>query len=531
VLIRHDQRRVETRYDGESRSKLLEIRRRGCQHCLVWLLLAVGWVSLAVRTARSAVWMLVGKIVAAVSGVIGTIIVLGLLDRGHNGTLEYGEATAAYLVVATAAQITTLGVGQFVVVKGEGRGDLAFLATSVHVALGLVAAVAVYACREPLGAWIGAPGMGRFVAGFAIAMMFDRISLIPERVLIRAFRMRTVALTRTGADLVFLAVSIALAALGWGGMAIVVGNIARSGTRMVVQCAAVERRDWLDISPLRADALRELWRFSGPLWIGNVAGFACRRWDNLLVSRFYGAGVMGSYNVAYNLAENPPVVAEQAIDALFPSYTRLEPHRRVPGLLRSLALLSLITSPLVIGLGAVAPTVVEAFLDPSRSDVTPMLVILSVMSVTRPLVWGCAAYFLAIDRTRLVMILDVANLVALVVAIVTLGRVSPLWACAAVGLVSMIRAIITGLVVCDMHGLRLHTFFGPQLRPVLACLPMVAAVLVVRQTELGSTIVQLVVEVLAGAIGYVAGAWVIANATCRDALDLARRSFQTRTPS
>jgi PST family polysaccharide transporter len=61
----------------------------------------------------------------------------------------------------------------------------------------------VNACREPLGAWIGAPGMGRFVDRFAIANMLDRIGFIPERVLIRAFRMRTVALTRTGADLEF----------------------------------------------------------------------------------------------------------------------------------------------------------------------------------------------------------------------------------------------------------------------------------------------------------------------------------------
>ncbi len=493
---------------------------------LVRLLLAVCQVSLAVRTARSAVWMLVGKIVAAVSGVVGTVIVLNLLDRGGNGTLEYGEATAAYLVVATAAQMTTLGVGQFVVVKGGGRDDLAFHATSVHIALGLLAAVGVYACREPLGDWIGAPGMGRFVAGFVVAMMFDRVSLIPERVLIRALRMRTVALSRTVADLVFLVVSIALAALGWGGMAIVIGNIARSGLRMAIQCAAVERRDWLAVSPLRADVMRELWQFSGPIWIGNLAAFACRRWDNLFVSRFYGAGLMGSYNVAYNIAENPTFVAEQAIDALFPSYARIEPHRRVQGLMRSLALLSLITAPLVIGLGVVAPTAVEAFLDPSRADVAPMLAILSVMSISRPLIWACSAYFFASDRTRLVMKLDVANLVVLVIALATLGRISPLWACVAVGLVSTLRAFLTGIAVCQMHGIRPLAFFLPQLRPVFACLPMIAIVLVVRQSAIGTPVVQLVIEVLAGAIGYLGGAWIIANATVRDALDLMKRSVR-----
>jgi PST family polysaccharide transporter len=491
---------------------------------MVWLLLLCGGVSLALKTATSAAWMLVGKIVANVVGLVGTVVVINLLDRGDNGTLEYGEAMAAYVVVATAGQITTLGVGQFVVVKAADRRDLAFHATSIHLALGALAAVGVFALREPVGDWIGSPNMGRFVGGFAISMLIDRVGLVPERVLIRALRMRVVALSRTGGDLAFPLVSIALASLGWGGMAIVAGNLARSTTRALIQCAAVDRRDWLEPSRYRAAAFAELWRFSGPLWLGNLAAFACRRWDNLLVARFYGAGVLGSYNVAYNLAENPPVVAEQAIDVLLPSFTRLEPHRRAQGFIRSLAMLSFVTSPLVIGLGVVAPTVVAAFLSDSRADVAPMLAVLSIMSVTRPLQWASAAYFQAIDRTRLVMSLDIATLVVLVISIVTLGRISPLWACVAVGLVSVIRAVVTGVIVRELHGVNLGAFFGPQLRPVFACLPMTAAVLLVRQVTSLAPAGQLALEIVAGATGYLGGAWVIANATFRDALDLARRA-------
>lgn len=474
--------------------------------------------------------MLAGKIVANVAGLIGTIVVINLLDRGENGTHEYGEAMAAYLVVATASQITTLGVGQFVVVKARDRRDLTFHATSLHIALGLLAAAGVYACREPLGAMIGAPGMDRFVAGFALAMLVERVGLIPERVLIRELRMRTVALSRTAGDVAFLVVSVVLAALDWGGMAIVVGNIARSLVRTGLECAVVEWRDWLDPVPLRADALRELARFSVPLWIGNLAGFACRRWDNLMLSRFYGAATMGSYNLAYNLAENPAVVAEQAVDALLPSFALLEPRRRVHGFIRSLALLSLVTSPLVIGLGVIAPTIVDVFLGPERANVAPMLAVLSIMSVTRPLVWASCAYFQAIDRTRIVMYLDVANLAVLVLALATIGRINPVWACVAVGMVSLLRAVVTGYVVRAIHGTSLAAFFGPQVRPVLACLPMIAAVLVVREGLPLEPVAELLAELALGALGYVAGAWVIANATLRDALDLVVRALRHDRP-
>src|SRR5260221_3961920 len=123
--------------------------------------------------------MLVGKIVANVAGIVGTILVINLLDRGENGKLEYGEAMAAYIVVATASQFTTLGIGQFVVVKAAQRRDLAFHATAIHVVLGAVGMIAAYVFRDPLGAWVKAPTMGRFVAGLAVAMMLDRLSLVP----------------------------------------------------------------------------------------------------------------------------------------------------------------------------------------------------------------------------------------------------------------------------------------------------------------------------------------------------------------
>ena len=475
--------------------------------------------------------MLVGKIVANVAGIVGTIVVINLLDRGANGKLEYGEAMAAFIVVATASQITTLGIGQFVVVKTANRSDLTFHATMIHVALGLVAMIAVYLARAPLGDWVGAPGMGRFVAGLTVALMFDRVMLVPERVLMRSLKFRAVAIARTVGDFVYVGTSVVLAATGWGGMSIVLGNIARSSTRALIMISAAERRDWLAPTRLRIATLLEIWRFSGPIGIAALAAFACRRWDNLLVSRFYGADVMGSYNVAYNLAENPPVVAEQAIDVLLPSYAQLGPATRVAGLIRSLSLLSFITSPLVIGLGAVAPTVVAAFLSSARSDVAPMLTVLSMMAVSRPLGWASAAYFQATDRPRTVMILEITNLVMLVTAITTLGRLSAVWACGAVGLVSAIRAIITAVVVRRIEGTGLWTFFEPQLRPVLACLVMVGAVVAVRHASAPfpmPSIARLMVEVVAGGAAYIAAAWVVANATFRDALDLARRAAHRR---
>lgn len=474
--------------------------------------------------------MLVGKLVANVAGIVGTIVVINLLDA-HSGKAEYGLATAAWLVVATASQITTLGIGQFVVVKARDRPDLAFLATVIHVSLGVVSMIGVYIYRGPIGHWIDADGMDRFVLGLIVASMLDRVSLVPERVLMRSMNFRVVAISRTLGDLLFVAAAISIAALGGGGMAIVGANIVRSGTRAVIVIRSAPRADWLHPTRLRWSGVREIFTFSGPIWIAALSSFAARRCDNLIVSRFYGAEVMGSYNVAYNLAENPPVVAEQAIDVLLPSYAQLEPEARVRGLVRSLSLLSLITSPLVLGLGAVAPSLVAAFLKPDRADVAPMLSVLAVMSLTRPLMWASAAYLQATDRPRILMWLEITTVTSMVVGLVTLGRISVIWACVAVGIATFVRVIVTAIVLKNIDGIGLWAFFKPQLMPVFACLPMAAAVIGIRHLMTGfhePPLVSLLAEIGVGGVTYLAAAWVLATPTVRDVIDLAKRAIKRR---
>ena len=112
------------------------------------------------------------------------------------------------------------------------------------------------------------------------------------------------------------------------------------------------------------------------------------------------------YNLAYNLADVPAIqVGEQVGDVLVPSFARMEPERRPAALLRSLTLLGLVVFPLAVGLGAVAETVVRALLDPRWHPVAPMLMVLSALSVTRPIGWTVTSYLQARQMPRLIMCL------------------------------------------------------------------------------------------------------------------------------
>jgi PST family polysaccharide transporter len=277
-------------------------------------------------------------------------------------------------------------------------------------------------------------------------------------------------------------------------------------------------------------------RFSVPVTIGSVAGFTSRRIDNVIISGLFGTEVLGGYNLAYNVADVPAVqIGEQIGDVLLPSYAHLSAEDRKAALVRSTGLLALVTFPLAVGLGAVAQTLVDALLRPEWRDVGPMLAVLSCLSIVRPSGWTISSYLLARDQPRLDAKLEVLKLAAVVVLLLTLGRLGPVWACVAVGVAFAAHTLASMIAVQMLDGIRVRAL-AMQCAPALAaCVPMLAAVVAVQRLESWEHVrapgVRLVVEIATGAATYPVAALLLAREQALDLLTLARRLLGHQRPS
>ncbi len=485
-------------------------------------------MSLARTAVRGAAWTIATGIGSRALGLIGTLVVTRFIAPD-----VYGEVSAASVYTLLVSQFATVGVGQYVIARPTAGRDVAFHATVIHLVLGVIALAICYQLRWVLGPSFGAPKMGAYVPGLVLSVLLDRVTFMPERILVRDMRFRVVGLSRTVGELTYSLASVGLAAAGFGGAAIVIANIARSALRCAMMVGAANARDWAQPSPISGRTIRRLMDFGLPLWIGAFAGFASRRVDNLLVSRFFGTGVMGEYNLAYNLADIPATqVGEQIGDVLLPSFAKMEPSRRPDALVRSTMLLALIMFPLAIGLGGIGPTVVETLFDDRWEGVGPMLMYLSALSITRPIGWTISAYLQARDRPRLVMALECFKLVALVGSIVALGSKGPLWTCAAVGVAFGLHALGSLWVVNLLDGIPFWRMIWRLIPPLAACVPLVAAVIAVRtgMVRIGHfhKSVRLAAEVSAGALAYVIGALLIARRASTEFLGLLRHALQRR---
>jgi PST family polysaccharide transporter len=445
---------------------------------------------------------------------------------------DYGTVITASIAVMTAGAFTSFAFGQYLIAR-RASAEVAAQAMVIYVGLGAVAMAALYAVRGPLGELLDAPGMGQYVLGFAIANLIDRTRYVPERLLMRALRFRTLATVNGVGELAFTAAALSTAP-AWGAYAIMVGTLVRSVVTAALFLRTSPRDEWLVRPRLRAADVRDLVGYGLPIMVAIVADRAASRWDNLIMSKLFDTGVMARYNLAYSLAEMPIVhVAEHIGEVLMPSFSRMEPEQRMRAALRAPELMGLVVSPLGVGLGAVAPTVVATFFDPRWADMAPMLAILSIMTVFHPMIWSVLAYAQAVQRTGIVMMASFSR-AAIVLALVAAGGVAggPNGACIGAGVGHAIHALVTIVVGGRVTGLPAGRYLVGVVRPLLPCVPMYFAVTALAHglTAAGiPLVISLVLQVLAGAIIYSAAAFVLVRPAAVELLRLGRDALRRRS--
>jgi lipopolysaccharide exporter len=481
--------------------------------------------SLTKRTVRGVAWTLPTSLGSRVVGLIGTLLLARYLAPA-----QYGEVMAAQIVTLIAFSTTTFGVGIYLLSNRDlTRADV-FHATCWFNATGVVALAAVWAGSGLLGDWLDAPALVEYVPLFVLSLVLDRIVYVPERMLIRKLRFRWLSIARAAGELTFTGVSLGLARAGHGAMAIVWGSVARSGLRFVAIIAAVGWREWLEPHRLHLATLLKIIRTGVTISMAGIATLLQRRGDNLLVSVFFGNATMGAYNFAYNLADTPAVaIGEQLSDVVAASFPHAEGAQRQAAAVRASTMTSLIMFPLAFGLGAVAETVVAAFFDAKWAGVGGMLMLLAIVSAPRPIAHILHAYLFACQRMRVVLWQEWLSLAILMAAIATIGQIDIHWTCAAVGVAFVLRTLMLMWVIRRLDGIPISRFLVPLIRPLIACVLMVAAILATRPTLADlRPVVRLCIEIAIGAAVYLAGARLIFRAAAAELIGMVRSAVFRR---
>lgn len=484
-------------------------------------------LSFALKAIRGALWTVGTGVAARFIGVVGTLVITRFLAPE-----VVGEVGVAVILVFTASQLSNIGFGQYVVAKPQARRETVFHATVFNLVTAALAMVVAVAIAEPLAPHFGAPDMAQYVPGLALAVFFQRASLIPERIVVRDMRFRVFAVGTALPELVYTGVSVGLAASGWGGQAIVIGNVCQLSFRWLFFVVAVKWRDWLQPTGYDRDSSRDIFRFGVPIWIGNLASFMAERWEKIIIARLFGPGVMGAYNLALNLAQIPADYIGVAIaDVLMPSFAHMKAgHARV-AVVRSIRLLAIVVFPMAVGLGAVSETLVATLFNQEWQGIAPFLMVLAFPAIAGPIGDAIQVYLKARDMPRAVMVVNVITAAALLGMVYGLGQLGPLWAALGVGAAGWLWAGMSLWIIHRYDQVSAWPAVRGLIGPVLSCAVMTGAVFGVRYLLSGADVLMpllLAVEIATGAVAYVAAAFVFAGSTARELLGLFRDAVRKR---
>ncbi|MEZ4402817.1 MAG: oligosaccharide flippase family protein [Kofleriaceae bacterium] len=483
-------------------------------------------MSVGKRAAAGALWSVASSVGARIVGLIGTLYMTRLLAPE-----VVGEVSAAMVLAQSANWLSNWGFNHYMIVRGPESPSATYHAAMTNWAFAVVGLSIAAASGPALAPWFQAPELPSYLPGLVLAVFIRRFGAVPDKILARELRFRELAIANGAGELAFTATALTLAGTTHlGGHAIVVGNIVQSiiTTGLIIRATGF---GWFQRSRWEWDRFRAIMRFGIPVGVAQVFNFASRYWDNLAFSHFFGTGVTGLYNMAYNLADIPAVqVGEQMTGVLLPAMSSLSPEQRKAAVVRSTGLMALAVFPLAVGLGAVSDSLIAAILSPEWQGVAPLLTILSVLSVVRPMAWAVNSYLASYGRNRTMMILEAAKVVLLFACIFAFAHLGPHWAAGSVGIAFGFQSLLTIGLVIKLDGIPAGPMLAAFVRPLLACAAMGGAVLGARVglTALGLTHPRLLtpIEIVVGVLAYVPATFVFARPMALDFVAQLKRALR-----
>lgn len=465
-------------------------------------------------------WIAISKAISQGLTWLVTIVVVRLLQPA-----DYGIMATSGLLTIFAGMLLDAGLGIAFVQRRDISTDV-YRAANFALLLGAVGAILlVQALALPAAHFFSEPRLEAVLRVAALQFLFGTMAVVPSAELSRQMRFKELGITQAFAAVGSSVLTLALALNGAGVWALVGGALAMSALKLAGYL-------WFTGAfagfSSQLSLLRSYLGFSARLVMQRVVWFAVEQGDLLIVGRLMGAAPLGVYSVAKTFSQIPLDRAAEIVNQVsLPLFAAVQDDkpRWVEAVRKLLRLTSVAAFPLFWGMAAVAPVAVPMLLGEKwAAAVLPFMLFCAVLPVRMA---GAFLHtvLLALGRA------DVAMRIMIIWALTLMPMfaVGSLW-----GVVGVAAAGALGFPIIYLLSIRmfaraldipLGTFLAPLLAPGGAALGCALVATLVRLAVAGllPAVVVLCLQILAGALAYVALLRLLSHATLLEATDLVLR--------
>ncbi len=404
------------------------------------------------------------------------VIVLPILAR-IIPPAEFGLVGMALAFVTFFTMLNDFGISAALV--RAAAPSRAFWASAfwTNTALGAGLTTLAWFGAGAIAAFYNEPRVGDVMRALSIVLFLHCLFLVPMAWLQRHFRFRAIAIIEITSTILSAALAIWLASRGAGVWALVAQQIAvqaiKTALTFVFQRAPIAPAyDWSEIAAVLPFSLR--------LTGAGFVTFLSRNMDSILIGRVLGAEALGFYGRAYQIMQVPVrSLAGGANFALYPALSSLQADtaKLHVGYRASLALLTLITTPMMVGLSLVAEPFTVFALGETWRPMAPILALLACVGIIQALITTSATLLKSVGRSDVMLRWAVIRMVVYVsVFALTVGHgltTLAFWYLVA----NIILFVPFQVETARTIGMRAGDWIGALLPPVVASALMAGAIL------------------------------------------------------
>lgn len=334
--------------------------------------------SISRASVRGASWLLARR----ASMTVTTLLTVAVLAR-HLTPAEFGLVALASVILQFTTLVAEAGVGSYVVYVRTGVAERI---QAAHWLNFTITCLQVAACLLLLP-WVQRfnpdPRLPGLIVALTAVFFVQQFAVVPEAILQRHLRHRATAVRDIILDFGRAVASIALVLAGAGVWALVLPALISAPISCVV---AMLLARWAPGWRLRFKLWREVFRYTSHLMGTNVLMLLTNSGDTLLVGNQFGSAALGIYNAGWQLSNLvnrniTAIVTRVSFPAL--ALVRDDPRRMQRGFLRMLGSLALVCSPILIGMGVLAPELILTVYGPNWEKAAVVLQIFVIFTLFR----------------------------------------------------------------------------------------------------------------------------------------------------
>ena len=234
---------------------------------------------------------------------------------------DFGAITTAWSILALVIAIRDLGLQLALLHEHDNVHRLAPTHFVLSIGLGsistfLALGIALHSEHlfELINTYLGFSGAQNYpkvALALGILGAFDLLrtaALTAETQLQRDLEFGRLAFAHAGGTIIAALVGLAVAYLGYGKWALILGFFPYSVTYILFYCTLVWLRHPPPIDRIRTfnkQAARRMIRYGIWYWIGGIPKMFIQHYDKLIISLFFGLSLRGIYDAAHNFAQMP----------------------------------------------------------------------------------------------------------------------------------------------------------------------------------------------------------------------------------